>query len=167
MITFNTNNFINITHPRINCSFGSRKVSKNGDVFVKGNREKESLMATHPENSNMLEIFDKKTKILPMGMDGVMAVLGNYLHGGMDSQDFASVYLDRTPILFKRIEYGVNKEEYCKSYQPEISLIKAINPLCDDFVQGKTSEQELKAGINTSVKQYVNTEHKRTKIFLK
>lgn len=159
MITLNKMNFININTP-----YKMQQMSsfKGRDVFiktVKGNKMN--------ADKDILTAFNQKTKGLPIGMDGIMVITGRYLSGDISCGEFSKIYLDRTPLLFKRIELGVDKKEYSKSYKPEITFIKAVNPLCDKYLNQKISEEDFDTSLDKLVENYVNTEHKRGKLFVK
>ena len=159
MITLNKINFININTPH---KMHKIPAFKGEDVFIrnfKGNK-------MHADK-DILTSFNQKTKGLPIGMDGVMVITGKYLSGGMSCDEFSKIFLDRTPVLFKRIELGTDKAEYSDSYKPEITLIKAVNPLCDEYLNHKISGKDFDAVLGKLVETYVNTEHKRGKLFVK
>ena len=159
MINLNKINFININTPNkvnIKPAFGGK------DIFIKTSKGNKMQI-----DKDTLLSFNEKTKFLPIGMDGVMLILGKYLEGNVSPDEFSKVYLDRTPILFKRIEFGSDKEAYSQSYKPEIDLIKGINPLCDDYINNSISSASLDENLNKLVENYVKTSHKRGKIFVK
>lgn len=159
MININKTNFININTPN---KIYTRPSFNGKDVFISSVKGQEM-----PMDKDILALFNKKIKGLPIGMDGIMVILGRYLSDNVPCKEFSEIYLNRTPFLFKRIEFGTDKEEYSQNYKPEIDLIKAVNPLCNDYLNNKISQKDLDNSLEKLVENYVKTEHKRERLFIK
>lgn len=174
MITIQRPNIINThyfsRHSYKSFSFGGKK----NDVFEKtiNTQKKDSMKQPEIKKSlniseDELSIYNKKTRALPMVMDGLMGIVGIYVTNGMDCKTLSENFVGRTPMLIKRIELSDDKKEYSESYKPEITFIKGLNPSCNDYIHSKMTEQNFDKNLENLFKKYISTNHTRQKNFVK
>jgi hypothetical protein len=108
----------------------------------------------------------KENKRLPMVMDRMMNSLLSYISGEKETDKFASDFVDDGTIVIKRAELGENAEEYSEAYEPELSVIKQISPVCSKYNAGTSEKAEVDAVVEKSVDDYVKNDYQRKRNFI-
>ena len=117
--------------------------------------------------TELLPDFYKKAETTPTIMNGLLFYIADYAKGDINAKFFSENFLESFPNLIRRIDFGKDGKEYSESYAPEIRLIKETNSICSAFFEAKLTEKELNTAIEKELNLYINTEHKRTKHFIK
>lgn len=100
-----------------------------------------------------------KARILafPFVLKGILALIPTYLSQKIDADTFSQVYLERTPHLFTRLDYGKDKEAFAKDFEHEIAMVKNVNVACDNYRNGEVEQDTLDSSIEKNLEEYLKT----------
>lgn len=109
-----------------------------------------------------------KSRIIafPFVLKGIMALIPTYLGQKMDADTFSQVYLERTPHLFTRLDYGNDKEAFAKDFENEIAMVKSVNVACDDYQNGNAEQCKLDATIEENLEEYLKTPENKDILYI-
>ncbi len=89
----------------------------------------------------------------PIAIKGMVMMLPEYLSGNINARTFSTTFLDRTPALLTRIEYGKDGQEFSNKYQREVSLIKSLSHFCYEFNNEKIKQEDFDNFVEVHVKE--------------
>ena len=139
------------------------------DTFEKGSIAQIMENFDSENNSNkldkILKSYSKKIEIMPLIMDRVMYSVKNYMNKKIDTKQFSEIFLDGSNSLAKRVALGKDGDEYSKNYAPELSFIKSVNALCDNYNQKTINKNELNTNLEELVNKYIGDKKVREKHF--
>ena len=134
-----------------------KKGQNMGEKYRKVNKE------FQPEKTS--KELTKKYSRYPFVIKGIVFLLSEYLTGASETKKFADNYLERTPVLLKRIEYSKDKEQFNKIYSQEIKLLKSLNSSCDSYKQGKINKETFDSLVEYHSQSLSDTETITNHIF--
>lgn len=118
------------------------------------------------DTNTVCEKLKARIIAFPFVIKGVMALIPTYLNQKIDADNFTQVYLERTPHLFTRLDYGQDKEAFAKDFEPEIKMIKNVNIACDDYQNNNTEQSSLDANIEENLEEYLKTPENKDIFYL-
>ena len=116
--------------------------------------------------NEMGESLKSRIIAFPFVLKGIMALIPTYLSQKIDADTFSQVYLERTPHLFTRLDYGNDKEAFAKDFESEIKMVKNVNVLCDDYQKGNVEQSNLDATIEENLEEYLQTPENKDVFYL-
>ena len=168
-------------------------IEKQSDSFIKENKDIDIEKNTAKTNKNSIlkrrlakmdsnkvykqvnKDFDPikkgeslKSRILafPFVLKGIMALIPTYLSQKIDADTFSQTYLERTPHLFTRLDYGKVKEAFAKDFEAEITMVKNVNVACNDYLNGNAEQGELDTTIEENLEEYLKTPENKDVFYL-
>ena len=122
----------------------------------------------HPDYNAAGVAFVTKNRVnsLPNLMNLMVSTPLQYTEGKINTKNFTENYLEMSVPFYKRINTGENYKEYCKSYAPEISMIKRITKACSDYKNKEIDLKKFNGEIENTLEEYKKSPIKRTKFFI-
>lgn len=118
------------------------------------------------DTNAMSEGLKSRIMAFPFVLKGIMALIPTYLSQKIDVDTFSQVYLERTPHLFTRLDYGKDKEAFAKDFENEITMVKNVNVACDDYLNGNAEQDKLDATIEENLEEYLKTPENKDVFYL-
>ena len=122
----------------------------------------------NPEFNQEKVVNTIKSRIpsLPKLMNLLVSAPVEYIEGVVGAKKFTDDYVSNFVPFAKRIAVGENHEEYCKSYAPEVDMIKKVEKACDSFINKNSGITSLNSELEKALDKYSKTPIKRTKLFI-
>ena len=170
----------------------SSQIEEQLDTFVKNNKDSqientEATIKKNFTNRRLVKMDSKKVykqvnkdidpkamgeslkaRIIafPFVLKGIMALIPTYLSQKIDADTYTQVYLERTPYLFTRLDYGKDKEAFARDFEHEIAMVKNINVACDDYQKGNVEQNTLDSSIEENLEEYLKTPENKDVFYL-
>ena len=123
------------------------------DTFVLSgknmNDEKYTQVSENFNKDAVLSTIKKRVDSLPMMMDNVFLMMGNFISGDMGRKTFAMKYQDEMVPLYKRIDSGYKNELYKENYKPEIIVLNSVSDISDKYLQNSATDKAFDSTIET------------------
>ena len=98
----------------------------------------------------------KKTSIaFPAIVRGVIGLVPTYLEQKISTDSFVDVFQKRTPVLYHRLEFGKDKEEFANDFDAETKFIKKLDSACELYRNKELALSELNSIIEEEAACYL------------
>lgn len=168
-------NSIYVKRPITNCKLSpSFKCAQGMDVFQKSDSTRDSKMEENrysqiDKNINPDDIehsLNNNIMAFPDIVRGLISVIPTYMKGKLTTNMFVDVYQERASLLYSRLENGMDKVDFAKDFEQEISLIKRLDTACENYRNGNIQGRTFDAIIEKSINTYMKTSQPKNSYYL-